>query len=145
MRHRIGPPGPAGGDLPRLGLWLVSPIQIDPEQGPPPGPYDFVLVDVPCTHTGLLNRRPEIRWRLKPSEIRRLATLQTKLLIQGCERLAPGGTVVYSTSSMEPEENQGVIEAVRKVLPQMQFDGEEERVAGLSSDGGYWARLRRKG
>jgi len=59
------------------------------------------------------------------------------------ELLAPGGAAVYATCSLEPEENQQVVEAVRQAFPQLRLDGEEERLPGRPGDGGYWARLRR--
>ncbi len=127
----------------RLGQWLTSPMQIDPEGDPPAGPFDAILVDVPCSQSGLLGRHPEVRWRLKLPEVQRLVPLQTKLLLQACERLAPGGAAVYATCSLEPEENQHVVEAVRQAFPQLRLDGEEERLPGRPGDGGYWARLRR--
>jgi len=127
----------------RLGISIVSANVLGSEQDAPEGPYDGVLVDVPCSNTGVLGRRAEARWRLKPDDIRRLVPQQTRLLLAACERVRPGGHVVYSTCSIEPEENLGVIEAVRKAIPAMRFDGEEESIPGKPSDGGYWARLRK--
>src|SRR5205807_8804684 len=94
----------------RLGVTMVETRRLHPERNeePPPGPFDAVLVDVPCSNTGGLGRRPEVRWRLRPDDFRRLVPLQTKLLLQAVERVRPGGAVVYSTCSIEPEENQAV-------------------------------------
>jgi 16S rRNA (cytosine967-C5)-methyltransferase len=76
--------------------------------------FDRVLVDVPCSGTGTLARNPEIKWRLRPpGENSRLADLQCKqieILQSAMERVAPGGRLVYSTCSLEPEENEQVIE-----------------------------------
>ncbi|MBX9681549.1 MAG: 16S rRNA (cytosine(967)-C(5))-methyltransferase RsmB [Gemmataceae bacterium] len=128
----------------RLGISIVSAHPMTPESTPPEGPFDGILVDVPCSNTGVLGRRAEARWRLKPSDIRRLVPQQTQLLTEACKRLKPGGLVVYSTCSIEPEENLAVVESVRKAFPEMRFDGEEASIPGKPSDGGYWARLRRK-
>jgi 16S rRNA (cytosine967-C5)-methyltransferase len=128
----------------RLGITIVSAQPLSAEQAPPDGPFDGVLVDVPCSNTGVLGRRAEARWRLKRDDIRRLVPQQTHLLAEACKRVKPGGTVVYSTCSIEPEENLAVVESVRKMFPEMRFDGEEEGIPGKPSDGGYWARLRRK-
>jgi 16S rRNA (cytosine967-C5)-methyltransferase len=93
----------------------------------------------------VLGRRPEARWRLRPDDFRHLVPLQTKLLIQAGERVRPGGVVVYSTCSIEPEENRPVVEAVRRGLRDLEFEAEQEQSPGRPADGGYWARLRRKG
>jgi 16S rRNA (cytosine967-C5)-methyltransferase len=75
------------------------------------GPFDKILCDVPCTGTGTLARNPEIRHRLQPEELVRQAERQRKILSAGLRLLAPGGRLLYSTCSMEPEENAAVVEA----------------------------------
>ena len=130
----------------RLGVSMVETCRLHPERNeePPAGPFDAILVDVPCSNTGVLGRRPEVRWRLRPVEFRYLVPLQTRLLILAAERLQPGGAMVYSTCSIEPEENGQVVRAVLKALPDLRLEAEEEQVPGRPADGGYWARLRRK-
>jgi 16S rRNA (cytosine967-C5)-methyltransferase len=71
--------------------------------------FDKILVDVPCSGTGTLQRHPEIRWRLRPEQIREYPVLQLALLENAFRHLRPGGTLVYSTCSMEPEENEAVV------------------------------------
>jgi 16S rRNA (cytosine967-C5)-methyltransferase len=105
--------------------------------------YDAALVDVPCSNTGVLGRRPEVRWRLKPNEFEHLVRLQTRLLIEALVRVKPGGAVVYSTCSIEPEENEGVARAVCKGMRGVALEAEHHSVPGRPSDGGYWARLRK--
>jgi 16S rRNA (cytosine967-C5)-methyltransferase len=131
----------------RLGIRVVETYRLNPERNeePPPGPFDAVLVDVPCSNTGVVGRRPEVRWRLRPADFRHLVTLQTKLLLQAAERLRAGGAVVYSTCSIEPEENGRVVRVVLRGMPELVLEAEEEQVPGRPADGGYWARLRRKG
>jgi 16S rRNA (cytosine967-C5)-methyltransferase len=104
--------------------------------------FDAALVDVPCSNTGVLGRRPEVRWRLKPGDLSELVPLQTRLLQQACALVRPGGVVVYSTCSIEPEENGGVVRSVLRDLPGWTLDAEQEHRPGLPADGGYWARLR---
>jgi 16S rRNA (cytosine967-C5)-methyltransferase len=131
----------------RLGIGIVEPCRLYPErnQEPPAGPFDAALVDVPCSNTGVLGRRPEARWRLRPDDLRQLVVLQTKLLLQAAERVRPGGAVVYSTCSVEPEENGAVVRAALQGLPDFGVEAEQEQQPGKPADGGYLARLRRKG
>lgn len=127
----------------RLGLKIVEPTLLKPDEPAPPGPFDAALVDVPCSNTGVLGRRPEARWRLRPDDWAHLAALQTKLLTQACERVRPGGVVVYSTCSIEPEENEQVVRAVLQALPAFVLEDDKTTVPGRPADGGYRARLRR--
>jgi 16S rRNA (cytosine967-C5)-methyltransferase len=75
-----------------------------------PGEFDRILIDAPCSNTGVLRRRVDLRWRLEPAEIGRLAKAQLALLTQAAPNLKPGGTLVYSTCSLEPEENHEVVQ-----------------------------------
>jgi 16S rRNA (cytosine967-C5)-methyltransferase len=131
----------------RLGLGIIETHRLHPERNedPPAGPFDAALVDVPCSNTGVLGRRPEARWRLTPRDFERLVPLQTKLLIQACERVRPGGAVVYSTCSIEPEENRAVVRNVLMAMREWQLEAEADSAPGMPADGGYWARVRRKG
>ena len=74
--------------------------------------FDRVLADVPCSGTGTLARHPEIKWRLKPEDLPDLQGRQVDILRSALELLAPGGRAVYSTCSLEPEENDAVVEEV---------------------------------
>jgi 16S rRNA (cytosine967-C5)-methyltransferase len=129
----------------RLGVSIVETRRLHPERNeePPAGPFDAALVDVPCSNTGVLGRRPEVRWRLRAGDFRNLVPLQTRLLIQAVERVKAGGPVVYSTCSIEPEENGQVVRAVLRAFADLRLEAEEEQVPGRPADGGYWARLRR--
>jgi 16S rRNA (cytosine967-C5)-methyltransferase len=79
---------------------------------PQAGDFDLILCDVPCSGSGTLGRNPEIRLLLKPEELARQAERQAKILGAALERLAPGGRLVYSTCSLEPEENERVLATV---------------------------------
>ncbi|MDD5563909.1 MAG: RsmB/NOP family class I SAM-dependent RNA methyltransferase [Thermoanaerobaculaceae bacterium] len=74
-----------------------------------PGSCDAVLVDAPCSGTGTLRRHPEIRWRLRESDLGALAAAQQRIVESAAELLAPGGFLLYATCSLEPEENAGVL------------------------------------
>jgi 16S rRNA (cytosine967-C5)-methyltransferase len=71
--------------------------------------FDRILVDAPCSGTGTLARNPEIKWRLRPEDLTDLQRRQRALLAHALDTLAPGGTLVYSTCSLEAEENEQVI------------------------------------
>lgn len=128
----------------RLGLTGVELFGTKKHQPAPPGPFDRALVDVPCSNTGVLGKRPEARWRLRPNDLAHLAPLQADLLRQAIVRVRPGGVIVYSTCSIEPEENQQVVEAVLKEVPGLRLEAHEESSPGRPADGGYWAKLRRE-
>lgn len=72
--------------------------------------FDRVLVDAPCSGTGTLRRNPEIRWRISPADIDDLAVRQTQLLLNASRAVKPGGRLVYSTCSVEPDENEAVLQ-----------------------------------
>jgi 16S rRNA (cytosine967-C5)-methyltransferase len=80
--------------------------------------FDRVLADVPCSGTGTLARNPEIKWRLKPEDLYDLQSRQTGILRAAMRHVAPGGRLVYSTCSLEPEENEQVVAAC---LPGSEF------------------------
>ncbi len=71
--------------------------------------FDRILVDAPCSGTGTLGRNPEIKWRLTPEDLADLHARQSALLGHALALLAPGGLLVYSTCSLEPEENDEVV------------------------------------
>lgn len=90
----------------------VARVRLDAEQPLPFGPvFDRILVDAPCSGTGTLARHPEIKWRLAPGDIARHAARQRAVLRNALRCLKPGGLLVYSTCSLEPEENEAVVDA----------------------------------
>jgi len=94
----------------RLGLQGIESMQLDASK---PllfaAPFNAILVDAPCSGTGTLARHPEIRWRLGPAQLTEFHALQTKMLVNALGQLRPGGRLVYSTCSIEPEENEDVV------------------------------------
>jgi 16S rRNA (cytosine967-C5)-methyltransferase len=90
----------------------VHVVTADVLNAPLQGGFDRVLADVPCSGTGTLARNPEIKWRLKPEDLNELHVKQSEILRAALQQLAPGGRAVYSTCSLEPEENQAVVEEV---------------------------------
>jgi 16S rRNA (cytosine967-C5)-methyltransferase len=94
----------------RLGVRNILLAQLDATQPLPfAKKFDRILVDAPCSGTGTLARHPEIRWRLRPEQINEFHGLQATILSRATASLAPGGRLVYSTCSLEREENEDVI------------------------------------
>ncbi|MBV9971650.1 MAG: RsmB/NOP family class I SAM-dependent RNA methyltransferase [Xanthobacteraceae bacterium] len=133
------------------------------------GPFDAVLIDAPCTSTGTIRRHPDIPWRRAPADVTALTALQRRLLDNAIRLARPGGTIVFCTCSLEPEEGEEIIRAALaqderiarhplalgelpvldgfvtadgdlRTLP-CQWPHPDPRLAGL--DGFYAARLRR--
>ena len=75
------------------------------------GAFDAVLLDVPCSNSGVLQRRVDARWRLQPAEIERLTELQLRILTCAAEAVRPGGRLVYSTCSIDCAEDRAVVDA----------------------------------
>jgi 16S rRNA (cytosine967-C5)-methyltransferase len=84
---------------------------------PVSNPFDRVLVDVPCSGTGTIARNPEIKWRLRLEDLEDLRSHQVAILVAAMRHVAPGGTLVYSTCSLEQEEDESVIEETLRVNP----------------------------
>jgi len=119
---------------------------------------DVVLIDVPCTGTGTFRRHPDARWRLKISDLSVMSALQGTILRAAAKVVRPGGLLIYSTCSLEPEENEIQVEAFLKTYPEWSL---EPPPAGSvppetidkgylrvlpqlhGSDGAFAARLRR--
>ncbi len=99
------------------------------------GLFDLILCDVPCSGTGTLSRNPEIRHRLQPADLPRQATRQREILTAALARLAPGGHLLYSTCSLEPEENEQVIAAVLATTPAITNPSLEPTLNHLASTG----------
>lgn len=107
----------------RLGITMVQVIEGDATQLLPfPEGTDFhrLLVDAPCTGLGILHRNPEAKWRRRPEDIPRLAKVQAAILGRTSPWLKPGGVLVYSTCTMTPEENDGVIETFLALHPEFE-------------------------
>jgi 16S rRNA (cytosine967-C5)-methyltransferase len=97
---------------------------------PPLREADVVMLDVPCTGTGTLSRHPDARWRLSPTAISDMAALQASMLEAASDVVRPGGLLVYSTCTLEPEENSDRIEAFLSTHPEYAM----ESTAAVPSD-----------
>ena len=104
--------------------------------------FDRVLVDVPCTNTGVIRRRLDLRWRLSPSQTKRLADEQLQLLVRAAAHAKPDGQLVYSTCSIEPEENEQLVARFLESNPGWQLAAERSlHPVENHTDGAYAARL----
>jgi len=124
----------------RLGV-----VQLDAtERLPFRGCFDRVLLDAPCSGTGTLSRNPEIKWRLRPEDVTRLAENQARMLRHALEVLGPHGRLVYATCSLEGEENELVVERILKETPGLRVLGRDQlrreipNAAGLIDSDGYF-------
>ncbi len=97
--------------------------------------FDRILIDAPCSGTGTIGRNPEIKWRLQPSDLPGLHSKQVALVRQALQYLCPGGRLVYSTCSLEKEENEQVI----RELPGAWKTS--ERLPGLNPGDGFFVAV----
>jgi 16S rRNA (cytosine967-C5)-methyltransferase len=105
--------------------------------------FDRILVDAPCSNTGVMRRRVDLRWRISPEEILRLQQTQLDLLKQAATILKPGGIIVYSTCSLEPEENSEVVNEFLAANPNFKLETERQLLPFADNvDGAYVARLK---
>jgi 16S rRNA (cytosine967-C5)-methyltransferase len=119
----------------RLGLQNARLVELDASHALPfRGEFNRILVDAPCSGTGTLARHPEIRWRLRPEQLAESRDLQTRLLLNAVAHLAPGGRLVYSTCSIEPEENETVVASVLKDAPSVRAVSAAKAAQTLAPD-----------
>jgi 16S rRNA (cytosine967-C5)-methyltransferase len=109
-------------------------------------PFDRILIDAPCSNTGVLRRRVDLRWHIRREELERLRRTQLELLREAASLLTPAGIIVYSTCSLEPEENGNVVQEFLAGNRGFKLEHERElRPFVEEVDGSYVARLKRCG
>ena len=127
----------------RLGVTNVQmplPAIINPQSVPL---YDRILIDAPCSNTGVMRRRVDLRWRISPEEISRLQKTQLDLLNQAVPKLKTGGIIVYSTCSLEPEENSEAVKQFLAAHPSFILETERQLLPFVDGvDGAYVAKLK---
>ncbi len=130
----------------RLGLTIIETAVVTLEGTDiPAGPFDAILIDAPCSNTGVLGKRPDARWRIQPDDLEELSRIQLLLLLAAAGRLKPGGRIVYSTCSIEPDENGSVVEAACHFRPKLKIVEQHELTPGQTADGGFQCLLRAEG
>ena len=111
-------------NLERLAVANVEVRKIDWLRPPPDqdlGKFDRILLDAPCSNTGVIRRRVDVRWRLRGDDFSRMPEMQLGLIKHMAGLLKPGGTLVYSTCSIEPEENDDLVRRVTEETPDLKF------------------------
>ncbi len=132
----------------RLGLTNISVLPNDARENAPPGVFDRVLCDVPCSGLGVLRRKPEIKLRGRET-FSSLPETQAKILRTGARCLRPGGVLVYSTCTLNPQENDGVVDRFleeNEDFSPMPFENGEWKITFLPGDDGdgfFISRVRR--
>ena len=142
----------------RLELDHVTAVVSDARDAAQLGTFDAVLVDAPCTGTGTFRRHPDARWRLRTSDLAVMGATQRAVLRAASQAVAPGGLLIYSTCSLEPEENDAQVESFladnpgwtlepppEGAVPAAVLDAGRLRVLPQrhGTDGSFAARLRR--
>lgn len=122
----------------RLGLTCIQTHLIDPHATSlPEESFDAILVDAPCSNSGVLGKRPEARWRIDESSLNELIEIQRHLVQLALDHLKPGGRLVYSTCSFGPRENEQLLQSVLRDYPDRSIVQENRHIPGDPSDGGY--------
>lgn len=135
-------------NLERLGVTIARFIEHDWTSGAPPSeisaasPFDRILVDAPCSNTGVMRRRVDLRWRLKPGDFSRMREEQLRILRATVPFLKVGGALAYSTCSIEPEENEEVVRAIPQEFPFLHLAGQTSLLPFRDGfDGAFAAKL----
>jgi len=136
-------------NLSRLHVKNTETLVHDWETTPPPAswrqrfPEGFhrILLDTPCSNTGVIRRRVDVRWRLQPDFLAEIVQRQERLLSVLLPLLRPGGRLAYSTCSIEPEENENIVKAVLTKLPGYRQLQTRSLVPHLSGTDGAWVSL----
>lgn len=132
--HRLE--GLAGLGCPLVVLDAEMPLPFAPT-----AKFDRILVDAPCSGTGTLGRNPEIKWRLQPADLQDLATRQRAILRNALQHLKPGGRLVYSTCSLEAQENIQVVERVLATERGFELASQHQRLPGRDPGDGFYTAV----
>ncbi|KQU53281.1 SAM-dependent methyltransferase [Sphingomonas sp. Leaf339] len=115
-------------------------VKADVREWKPDAPVDAVLLDAPCSATGIFRRHPDVLHRVRPSMVAELAELQAQLLVRAADWVKPGGTLVYATCSLEPEEGERQLERFLNARGDYGIDPVAEGVLPVAATEGGWVR-----
>jgi 16S rRNA (cytosine967-C5)-methyltransferase len=139
-------------NLARSGATIGQAFQVDwtrdaiPEQIATMAPFDRVLIDAPCTNTGVMRRRVDVRWRLSAADFKRMQNRQIAIVEAVLPLLKQCGALVYSTCSLEPEENEQVVQHLLNKMSILQLEEEQRSLPFRDGfDGAFAARLMKAG
>jgi 16S rRNA (cytosine967-C5)-methyltransferase len=108
-------------------------------------PFDRILIDAPCSNTGVIRRRVDVRWRLQPADSLRMQQRQIEMIRALIPLLGPKGVLVYSTCSLEPEENEQVVRQALTSTPILRLDEEKRSLPFRDGfDGAFAAKFMRR-
>ncbi|HLW34736.1 MAG TPA: 16S rRNA (cytosine(967)-C(5))-methyltransferase RsmB [Chthoniobacterales bacterium] len=138
------------GNLARLDVRIAKVVRHDwikseaPDQITSSAPFDRILVDAPCSNTGVMRRRVDVRWRLKPAEFARMQARQLQILDSVLPLLKQDGVLVYSTCSLESEENEDVVQALVRDIPVLIEEDQKKCLPFADNfDGAFAVRFRK--
>jgi 16S rRNA (cytosine967-C5)-methyltransferase len=130
-----------------LGVHIALSFQHDWTRGHVPeiaslAPFDRILLDAPCSNTGAMRRRVDVKWRLQSSDFGRMQQHQIRILRALVPLLKTDGVLVYSTCSLEPEENENVVHRILSEIPALRLEAEKSSLPFRDNfDGAYAAKL----
>jgi 16S rRNA (cytosine967-C5)-methyltransferase len=135
-------------NMARLGVGIVQTVQHDWRRNDVPpeiaaaAPFDRILLDAPCSNTGVMRRRVDVKWRLQPADFNRMQQQQVEILRSLVPLLKPNGVLVYSTCSLEVEENEQVTQWLLAEMPIFRLEAERHSLPFRDGfDGAYAAEL----
>ncbi len=132
-------------NLLRLGVTNTNALALDTMKEAEilaPHSFDRILIDAPCSNTGVIRRRLDVRWRITDEDFLRMPAQQLALLRRCAGLLKTGGTLVYSTCSLEPEENERVVEEAIRTLPNLRLEMMRHLLPWVdATDGAFCARF----
>ena len=132
----------------RLGFPFIEVLQSDADVDVPSfhGAYDLVIADVPCSGIGIIGEKPDIQLHLSDAYLNDLAALQQKILMQAVRYVRPGGTLAYSTCTLNPSENADQVRWLTDTFPEFEAVRDRTCLPGIDDMRGfYMARLQKKG
>jgi 16S rRNA (cytosine967-C5)-methyltransferase len=135
-------------NMARLGVGIVQILRHDWSRGHVPSqiasvaPFDCILIDAPCTNTGVMRRRVDLRWRLRRIDFVRMQQRQIEIIRAVLQLLKPGGVIAYSTCSLEPEENEEVVRRILAEMSILRLEAERDSLPFRDGfDGAFAAKL----